>query len=222
MSDGRMKMALAIVRANGVGGIAWALGMALMLARANLKLLLSLSPPGLIFAGRMARLQGMRHASIGRHARIAAFCRITAWKGGVMRIGRNFSLGEGSIIENGFNIAAKKGLIEIGDNVGIGAFSFISCPSRVRLGSDCIIGQYFSVHAQDHRFGGQGLIRLQGTTEQGIEIGDNCWIGAKVTVVDGVTIGSGCVIAAGAVVTRSFPDNSVIGGVPARLLRQRD
>lgn len=221
MSDSPVERALAAVSANGLRGLSWAFGMAVMLLRANLKLLLSFRGPGLIFAGRMVRLEGMRYASIGRLARIAPYCRITAWKGGTLRIGRNFSLGECSIIENGFNIAAIKGDIEIGDNVGMGAFSFISCPGRVRLGSDCIIGQYFSIHAQDHRFDGEGLIRLQGTTERGVEIGDNCWIGAKVTILDGVTIGPGSVIAAGAVVTRSFPADSVIGGVPARLLRQR-
>jgi acetyltransferase-like isoleucine patch superfamily enzyme len=191
----------------------------LMLASANLKLLLSLKAPSLIFAGRMTRLQGLRHARIGPYARIARFARITAWKEGTLRIGRNFSLGESSIIENGFNIAARKGVIEIGDNVGIGAFSFISCPSSVKLGSDCIIGQYFSVHPQNHIFDGSGLIRLQGTTERGVEIGDNCWIGAKVTILDGVKIGSRCVVAAGAVVTTSFPPNSVIGGCPAKLLK---
>jgi acetyltransferase-like isoleucine patch superfamily enzyme len=52
-------------------------------------------------------------------------------------------------------------------------------------------------------------------------IGPNCWIGSKVTILDGVTIGEGCVIAAGSVVTKSFPDYSVIGGVPARVLRSR-
>ena len=64
-------------------------------------------------------------------------------------------------------------------------------------------------------------IRLQGVKRTGIKIGKNCWIGAKVTILDGVTIGDGCIVAAGAVVNSSFPDNSVIGGVPARLLKQR-
>jgi acetyltransferase-like isoleucine patch superfamily enzyme len=220
MTEGPLRKAWRAVGGHGVSGLFWAGDMMLMLIRANLQLLLSLRAPALIFAGRLAVLQGMRHAEIGRYARIARFARITAWRGGRLRIGRNFSLGESSIIENGFNIAAMKGVIEIGDNVGIGAFSFISCPSSVKLGSDCIIGQYFSVHAQNHVVDGAGLFRLQGTIERGVEIGDNCWIGAKVTVLDGVTIGAGCIVAAGAVVTKSFPPNSVIGGCPARLLRQ--
>ena len=55
--------------------------------------------------------------------------------------------------------------------------------------------------------------------EEDVEIGENCWIGSKVTVLDGVTIGDNCVLAAGAVITKSMPANSVIGGVPAKILR---
>ncbi len=222
MDESRLVQARRILAANGIAGVTWAASMALMLLRANLKLLLTLNAPALIFAGRFAQLQGMRHASIGRFARVARFSRITAWRSGKLTIGSNFSLGEYSIIENGFNINASKGVIEIGDNVGIGAHGFISCPSRVVLGSNCIIGQYFSVHAQNHVFEGSDLIRHQGVTEQGVEIGPNCWIGAKVTILDGVTIGDGSVIAAGAVVTKSFPARSVIGGNPARILKSID
>ena len=64
-------------------------------------------------------------------------------------------------------------------------------------------------------------IRQQGVTRKGINIGRNCWIGSKVTILDGVTIGEGCIIAAGAVVTQSFPENSVIAGVPAKLIKSR-
>ena len=48
-----------------------------------------------------------------------------------------------------------------------------------------------------------------------ITIGDNCWFGANVSVLQGVTIGSGCVIAAGSIVTQDMPANSIIAGVPA-------
>ena len=56
---------------------------------------------------------------------------------------------------------------------------------------------------------------------KGIEVGQNCWIGSKVTILDGVTIGAGSIIAAGSLVNKSFPINSIIGGVPGKLLKTR-
>ena len=61
----------------------------------------------------------------------------------------------------------------------------------------------------------------EGTKSAPVVIEDDVWIGANVTILKGVTIGHGSVIAAGAVVTQSFPPYSIIGGVPARLLKQR-
>ena len=52
-----------------------------------------------------------------------------------------------------------------------------------------------------------------------ITIGDNCWLATNVTVCPGVTIGDGCVIGAGAVVTKDVPANSLVMGVPAKIVR---
>jgi acetyltransferase-like isoleucine patch superfamily enzyme len=64
-------------------------------------------------------------------------------------------------------------------------------------------------------------IRLQGHTLKGIDIGEDCWLGNGVTVLDGVNVGRGCVLAAHAVVTKDVPEYAVMGGVPARVLRFR-
>jgi acetyltransferase-like isoleucine patch superfamily enzyme len=57
--------------------------------------------------------------------------------------------------------------------------------------------------------------------EEPIVIGNDCWIGTRVIILPGVHLGNKCIVAAGAVVTRSFPDNCIIGGVPAKLLKIR-
>lgn len=112
--------------------------------------------------------------------------------------------------------------IKIGNRVGIGEFAYLGGAGGLTIGDDCIIGQYFSCHPENHHCNDLAIaIRLQGVYRKGIQIGENCWIGSKVTVLDGVELGNGCVVAAGAVVTKSFPENSVIGGVPARLIKIR-
>lgn len=113
--------------------------------------------------------------------------------------------------------------IRIGNNVGIGEYAYLGGAGGLEIGDDCIVGQYFSCHPENHNYEDIDTpIRLQGVNRKGIIIGKNCWIGSKVTILDGVNIGDGCILAAGSVVTKSFPANSIIGGVPAKILKSRE
>lgn len=174
--------------------------------------------------GRGARVNGLSDLYIGGGlVRLEEHCRIECISREGVRLGRNFKLGAFSrIIASGTLTDLGKG-VRIGDNVGIGEFAYIGGAGGVDIGDDTIVGQYFSVHSENHIFSDTTRpIREQGVTRQGITIGPGCWIGAKVTILDGVTVGGNSVIAAGSVVMKSFPPNSVIGGVPARLLRILD
>ena len=62
---------------------------------------------------------------------------------------------------------------------------------------------------------------MQGVNRKGIKIGRDCWIGAKATILDGADIGDGCIVAAGAVVRGKIPPYSIIGGVPAKFIKER-
>lgn len=89
----------------------------------------------------------------------------------------------------------------------------ISVGNHVFIGPDC--GFYTATHPLQYSLRNQGLEQALAIT-----IGDNCWIGAKVSVMPGVSIGSGSVIAAGAVVTKNIPENCLAAGVPAKVIRK--
>lgn len=189
--------------------------------------------------------RGWKLIFFGKNPKMALLgCNVKFFNISKIRFGKYLKLGdhvflsalgrEGIILGNNVGIGAFSRLvvsttfdhpgeyIKLGNNVGIGEFAYLGGAGGLEIGNDCIVGQYFSCHPENHIAEDTNkLIRLQGVTRKGITIGPNCWIGSKVTILDGVSIGSGCIIAAGAVVTRSFPDQSVIGGVPAKLLKSR-
>lgn len=169
---------------------------------------------------RVVASQRLRVA--GGLVRVGAHSRVDCTSREGIEFGRNFKLGAFShVIASGTLANLGKGIV-IGDNVGIGEFAYLGGAGGLRIGSDVIVGQYFSTHPENHVFADLNVpIREQGVTRQGIDIGSDCWIGAKVTILDGVSLGRGCVIAAGSVVTRSFPEHAIIGGVPAKVLKMR-
>ena len=110
----------------------------------------------------------------------------------------------------------------IEDGVGIAANAFIAVRGNVRIGKNCIFGPNVRIHSENHNFDDKNIpIRLQGATRKGVTIGEDCWIGSGVTILDGVNIGRGCIIAAGAVVNKDVEDYSIVGGVPAKLIKYR-
>ena len=153
---------------------------------------------------------------LGKHVHLSGL-----GKDGI-KIGNHVSIGSFSqlIVSTTLNDLGES--IEIGDGVGMGEYAYIGGAGGVRIGSSTIIGQYFSVHPENHNCDKLNIeIRKQGVTRKGVSVGENCWIGSKVTLLDGVNIGSHSVVAAGSVVTKSFPPYSVIAGVPARLIKSR-
>lgn len=139
---------------------------------------------------------------------------------GQLTIGDHCGIGAYSRIEISTSYNNLGSHIHIGNSVGLGPYACLGGAGGLEIGDECIIGPYLSCHPENHNFDQAGVpIRRQGVNRKGIKIGKNCWIGAKVTILDGVEIGDGCVIAAGAVVNKSMPANSIIGGVPAKVIR---
>ena len=180
------------------------------------------SPKGAMFNSgvrffNLPKIKWGKFLKLGRGVYISALA-----KRGI-ELGHNVSIGDYSRVIVSTTLNNLGGFIKIGNNVGIGEFAYLGGAGGLEIGDDCIVGQYFSCHPENHEYSKIDIaIRLQGVTRQGIKIGNNCWIGSKVTILDGVEIGKGCILAAGAVVTKSFPDNSVIGGIPAKIIKTRN
>jgi acetyltransferase-like isoleucine patch superfamily enzyme len=93
---------------------------------------------------------------------------------------------------------------------------------RIVLGDNLLMGPGVKIFASNHGSSRTDEpMNVQPSIEKDIVIGDDVWFGTGVTVLAGVTIGSHCVIAAGSVVTKDIPPNSVVGGVPAKVLKTR-
>jgi acetyltransferase-like isoleucine patch superfamily enzyme len=188
----------------------------------GLKFLFYFKNPKGALLGRNVRLFNSPKIQFGSFLKLGQQVYLSALgKKGII-LGNNVSIGDYSrvIVSTSFDHLGE--FIKIGDNVGIGEFAYLGGAGGLEIGDDCIVGQYLSCHPENHYADQSNIpIRLQGVYRKGIVIGSNCWIGSKVTILDGVNIGSGCIIAAGSVVTKSFEPNSIIGGVPAKLLKSR-
>ena len=123
---------------------------------------------------------------------------------------RKFSLGTKSVIESYCCM--------IGNHTRIGIHNTIIGP--VTIGNHVNLAQGIVITALNHNFKDTTMrIDEQGISTNPVTIGDDVWIGANAVILPGVTIGKHVVIAAGAVVAKDVPNNSVVGGVPAKILK---
>lgn len=136
---------------------------------------------------------------------------------------RKVRLGVGSALAP--NTSLRNGhLIEIGDECHIGERSSLwagDSSGRIKVGNYVSFAPDVFVTASDYSFEKGVPFRKQTKRDRDVTIGNDVWLGTKVVVTAGVTIGDGCIIGAGAVVTKDIPPNSIAGGVPAKVIRER-
>jgi acetyltransferase-like isoleucine patch superfamily enzyme len=110
----------------------------------------------------------------------------------------------------------------IGDGTYIGRLVQINAWRSVAIGSNVLIADRVFISDADHNFTDTNIpIRLQGDSFIGaVTLKDGCWIGIGAVILPGVTIGRNAVVAANAVVTKDVPDCVVVGGIPAKIIKQ--
>ena len=112
--------------------------------------------------------------------------------------------------------------LSLGTEVFIGRNCYVGAFQPVEIGSYAIIGAYSYIISANHCYASREMpIKHQGFTGAPIVIGEDAWLGTRVTVLPGVTIGMGAIIAGGSVVNKNVPPYEVWGGMPARFLKAR-
>jgi acetyltransferase-like isoleucine patch superfamily enzyme len=142
-----------------------------------------------------------------------------------LEIGRRATLriGRWAWIGHGSKIRVHEGEVAIGAKTVMGQECTISAYQHVSIGRECIVADRVMLIDFDHGVVEvERPIRLQGIYKRDVRVGSNVWIGYGACILRGVTVGHNSVIGTNAVVTKDIPENAVVGGVPARVLRMRE
>jgi acetyltransferase-like isoleucine patch superfamily enzyme len=120
-------------------------------------------------------------------------------------------------------ITTSGGRIIFGRGCELGQFSIIAAKTKdVKIGDHVRIGPHVNIVATNRNYKLRNtLIVMQGITDRGITIGNDVWIGAGSIILDGVNISDGVVVAAGTVVNKDVPAYTIVGGVPAKIIGER-
>jgi len=142
----------------------------------------------------------------------------------IVRNGKSFTLGRNATIASNCMVFPREqgydGIVQIGAGSNIGDGTTIDTCDDVILGENVAVGPNCIFYTHDHEYTSRLTAAWKGDVKTGkIIVGNGAWIGAGVIILPGITIGPMAVVAAGSVVTKDVSENEVVGGVPARPLK---
>jgi acetyltransferase-like isoleucine patch superfamily enzyme len=173
-----------------------------------------------VYVGNKTKIYNSKNIVFGHSVTIGKYSEIDGFSSEKINLGNCVKIGAFSSLSSTSHFSKYGKGLKMGNNSAIGDYTHFGAAGGIEIGNDVIMGSYISFHSENHNYtDATKLIREQGVSSKGIKLGNNIWVGAKVTFLDGSVIGNNCVVAAGAVVNGVFPDNVVIGGVPAKILK---
>jgi acetyltransferase-like isoleucine patch superfamily enzyme len=141
-----------------------------------------------------------------------------------MRYPRNIRISTAAVVKTGAHLAVcnSQAFIEIGERTSIGFHTFLYASAGISVGDDCMIAPFVYMVDSDHGIAKGIPMNRQKNIPRRIHVGNDVWIGAHSVILSGVHIGDGAIVAAGAVVRDDVPQNTIVGGVPAKILGVRE
>lgn len=163
--------------------------------------------------------------SCGRDCYIMPFQMLKGGKN--IQIGNNVNIGFKCILETYDSYMSQKltPILAIGNNSSVGDYGHITCVNKIKIGNNVLMGRRVFITDNAHGNSEKFLLNIPPCqrplySKGPVIIEDNVWIGEMVCIMPGVTIGQGSIIGANAVVTKDVPPYSVVGGNPAKIIKQ--
>lgn len=165
------------------------------------------------YFGKHSTLEISGQVKIGKNVYIGDYVSI------IVEPGASLTIADHSFIGENCYIKCFGGKIEIGRDVSINSKSYINGCGGVKIGDNTRIGTQSIIIASNHKFGEPDVLVKDQITKQGVSLGKNIWLGARVTVLDGVTILDNSVIGACSLVSKPLTEAGVYVGIPAKKIK---
>ncbi|MFN4106152.1 MAG: acyltransferase [Acinetobacter johnsonii] len=165
------------------------------------------------YFGKACTLEINGQVKIGKNVYIGDHVSLIVEQGAILEIADNSFIGESCYIK------CFGGKVSIGQDVSINSKSFINGCGGITIGDNTRIGTQSILIASNHKFGEPDLLVKDAITKQGVSLGQNIWLGARVTVLDGVSIADDSVIGACSLVSKPLSESGVYVGIPAKKIK---
>jgi len=162
--------------------------------------------------GRHCSIIGEEFIEIGEHSGFGEGVILTAWKERLYNDG------------NGIKKDCFSPCVQIGSHCWFGYYTHITCIDKIVIGDYCLTGKWVTIADNNHGNTDFESLQIPPCQRQLVSrgpiiIGNNVWIGDKVTILPGVRIGNGAIVAANSVVTKDIPEYSIVAGNPAKIIK---